>query len=92
MSSGISRDDWMRALAEAGYQDEHDEQAVTIAEFAAMFGLKRTTAQERLVALVAAGKATSTRKRGINAAGRQVRFRAYRLADQPKAKGKRHAA
>lgn len=85
----INRDEWLQALTEAGYTDEHDEQAVTLMEFAAMFGICRTTAQCRLAALVAAGKASITHKWATNTRGARIQFRAYRLADRrAKRKGK----
>lgn len=83
----INRDEWLKALAEAGYHEEHDEQAVTLMEFAAMFGIGRTTAQGRLAALIAAGKATPTHKWGTNVRGARIQFRAYRLVES-KRKGK----
>ena len=54
--SGISRDEWLKALQEVGIERENDPDALTIDEFAAMFGMARTTAQHRLERLVAAGK------------------------------------
>lgn len=79
MSSGITRDDWLKALGEAGRDDlQDDDQALTSTQFAAMFGIARSTAMARLEALVTAGKAIETRKRQ-QTNGRMVRCRAFRL-------------
>lgn len=78
MGSGITRDDWLQALGEAGQDLQDDDQALTSMEFATMFGIARSTAMARLEALVTAGKAVETRKRQqIN--GRTTRCRAFRL-------------
>ena len=79
MSEGITRDDWLKALTEAGANLEDDQDAVTVAEFMAMFDLVRYTAERRLRALAAAGKATVTRKRMTATDGRRVYCIAYRL-------------
>ncbi len=85
--SGITRDDWLKALAEAGIDDvEDDQQAVTAAEFGAMFGLPAYSGERRLKALAAAGKATRTRKRVKLSNGRIVSCVAYRLVTPTKAK------
>lgn len=78
----ISRDDWLTALTDAGLHHENDELALTALEFAAMFGLTRSTAESQLSVLVAHGKATRTRKRLVNGYGRTVSYVAYRLADR----------
>lgn len=77
----ISRDEWLKALTEAGMAnpDEHDDSAVTIREFAQMMGLAEFTAATHLRNLEAAGKATRTRKRLVNSYGRTVAYIAYRL-------------
>lgn len=60
----ITRDEWLKALEEAGVNALSDDQgALTVAEFAAMFGICRTAAVRRLEHLCAAGKATRTQKR-----------------------------
>lgn len=87
MSATILRDEWLRALEEADMGISDDPTATTTAEFAAMFGIKRLAAERRLVALVAAGKATRTHKWSRGADGRRIRLVAYRLtkADKKKA-------
>ena len=77
----ISRDEWLKALSEAGYKDGQDDPtAITVAEFAAMVGLNRQTAVRRLHAMVAAGKATRTQKRSQSSDGRTVVMQAFKLA------------
>jgi len=58
--SGISRDEWMRALQEANIPTEDDRSAMTAAELAAMLGIDHQAANRRLKALERAGKATRT--------------------------------
>lgn len=86
MSASISRDEWLKALHDAGYRDDEDDpNAVTVAEFAAMFGLTRTVAERRLKALEERGTATRTAKRGAGKDGRIMRLLAYRLqAEKPR--------
>lgn len=80
MNSGINRDEWLKALNDAGLHDGTDDQdAVTAAEFGAMFGLPRLTAERRLRALEQAGKATRTRKVTRSVNGRSIPCVAYRL-------------
>jgi DNA-binding transcriptional ArsR family regulator len=86
--SGISRDDWLVALSEAGLHHESDPDAITACEFAEMMGLPLTTARHQLRALVSAGKATETRKRNITARGHRVELLAYRLAKPAKRSAK----
>lgn len=81
--SGISREMWLSALSEVGISDESDPDAITIMDFAALMGLKRETARGRLGALVAAGKATRTKKRIQLQDGRSISAVAYRL-NEPK--------
>ena len=78
-SSGIARDEWLKALAEAGIEDvQSDDGSITVEDFAEMFSLARSTSARRLEALVAAGKAKETTKR-IRSATRWTWCRAYRL-------------
>ena len=70
--STISRDDWLRAVADAGFAQDHDPDAITIGEFAAMFQIPPSTAAHRLKKLVHAGRAAETTKR-------QTTYRAWRL-------------
>lgn len=82
MSTGITRDDWLKALDAAGLAQENDQEAVTVAEFAAMFDQHRTTATRNLDKLVAAGKAVKTRKLCSASDGRRASHVAYRLKDR----------
>ena len=75
----INRDEWLKALTDAGMAGESDESAITVNEYVAMFGVPRTTAATQLEQLVRAGKAIPTQKRGLTSAGRQIYFKAYRL-------------
>ncbi len=88
--SGISRDEWLTALKDAEIEPEHDADAVTIHEFAAMFGLKMGAAKHRLETLVELGKATRTRKRQPSVSGRMIGYIAYRLRE-PKPQKRRRA-
>ena len=87
MSSGISREDWLKALAEANVPTENDQQAVTVAEFAAMLDLTPWMAAYRLRNLHRNGRAVRTSKRGPDSRGRQKALVAYRLVE-PKARRK----
>ena len=80
MSATISRDEWLSALTDAGLNDQHDPDAVTVNEFAEMFGLDRQTADRRLKKLEALGKATKAKKRSATPDGRMLWYVAYKLA------------
>lgn len=85
MSATINRDEWLKALDAAGLEGgaEDDRDAVTVNEFAAMFGLTRGTAERRLQGLAKARKATRTRKVLIlEDRGRRVACIAYRLCSK----------
>ena len=79
MSDGISRDEWLKALSEAGLPMENDESALTLLEFAELCNIPRTTAQGYLAKLVKAGKASPTWKMKATSSGAMIRHRAYRL-------------
>ena len=80
MSAHISRDEWLQALVEAGcHEDEHDPDAITVGEFAALMDMPRQRAERRLQRLEATGRARRTYKVGQTQSGRTVRFVAYRL-------------
>jgi len=80
-SVGPTRDDWLRALDDAGVMStQDDQQAVTVKEFAAMMGFTNMTASRRLQALAAAGKATRTVKVARVANNRRFPCVAYRLS------------
>lgn len=79
-SSGISRDEWLKAMQDLGMRaGETDQSAMTIMEFAEMFGLGRVTANKRLLALEQAGKARRVLKRMSSADGRNLTTVAYKL-------------
>ena len=82
MGVTINRDEWLRALAEAGYPQEDDQSALTAAEFASMFNIPRQTANDRLGKLIRCGKAVRTTKSGLATDGRRIMFVAYRLTSQ----------
>lgn len=75
----INRDEWLKALTEAGVSEIDDQDAVTVMEFAAMFDLDRQTADRRLKRLEAAGKATKAKKRTSGPDGRMCWYLAYKL-------------
>lgn len=81
MSIAINRDEWLKALSDAGMDEDgpDDQGAVTIHEFAAMFDIHPTVAGARLRRLEARGKARRVRKRVENSYGRRVSYVAYRL-------------
>lgn len=87
MSVSIRKDEWLKALSEAGMSLESDDSALTVQEFAAMIGLSWHSAQRRLSKLAARGLAIRTRKVVHSSYGRRQVITAYRLLDvNPKAK------
>lgn len=88
-ASIINRDEWLHALAEAGIDQTSEPDAVTVAEFAAMLGVRDHTAARQLQALEQAGKAKRTRKRSARRDGRMMSHVAYVLVAQ---KPKKHSA
>ena len=85
MTSGITRDDWLRALDEANVPTENDQAAVTVQEFARMMDLTPWMAAYHLRNLHRNGRAVRTSKRGPDSRGRRKMLVAYRLIE-PKAK------
>jgi len=83
---GISRDEWLAAVAEAGLNGESDDDAITVNEFAEMFQIPRTTAAGHLKKLVERGCARRAQKRGISDGGKTIMFAAYRLTTTPQKK------
>jgi hypothetical protein len=75
----ITRDDWLQALVEAQEPVEDDQDAVTITEFAQMFGLTRPVAAYRLRNMLLKGHVVRTFKRGHDGYGRYKTLAAYRL-------------
>ena len=84
----INRDEWLKALKDAGFEDPgvDDQDAITIGEFAKLMGVPEATASNQLRALVARGKATRTLKKAMNTYGRRVSYVAYRLTTETRAK------
>jgi hypothetical protein len=81
----ITRDEWLKALADAGVDHDADDQsAVTLPEFAAMLGVTRTTAAHRMQVLVRKGKAIRTHKWCANDYGRRIQYVAYKLVEEKK--------
>jgi len=81
--TGITRDDWMQAMADAGMaQAEDDQSAITVKEFMAMFDPPMTfnPAKAALEKLVTMGKATKTFKR-VRDGVRVDNKPAYRLSN-----------
>jgi hypothetical protein len=83
----ITRDDWLHAVEQAGFDSSEDPDAITRTEFEQMTGLKRCAATYRLRAMVDQGLATVTRKNIDTPAGRRM-VPAYRLV-KAQAKKKR---
>lgn len=81
---GITRDDWLRALDEAGCATVDDQGAMTAQEFAEMIGVDRQAAGRRLRMLEKAGKATRTTKRAKASDGRYYISPAYKLVEPKK--------
>lgn len=78
--TAISRDEWLKALNEAGLPTESDEEALTASEYAELMGgIPRSTANGHLDRLVRAGKAIRTWKRQIRSDGDTIMSPAFRL-------------
>src|SRR5262245_15280371 len=78
-ASGITRDDWLRALQDVGWNDTDERDAVTRKEFAAMLQIDFQAAVRRLEVLVDKGMAVEKRKRETDGLGRMKHVIAYRL-------------
>jgi hypothetical protein len=78
-ASGISRQAWLDAIAACA--PPSDPEAISIQEFADLFTppLPKTTAQFKLKALVASGRARAVTKPGTDSRGRRITLTAYRL-------------
>lgn len=80
-SEAISREEWLKALDDAGIDNRTDDQsALTAAELGAMLGIDRQAVERRMEKLIAHGKATKTQKRAKTVNGRSSFLVAYRLA------------
>ena len=85
MNSGITRDEWLNALHDAGLQSAaNDPSALTVDEFATLVGLPHGTAANHLRRLVALGRAKVTAKWATSPAGRRIQYRAYKLTTPEK--------
>ena len=78
MTTSINRDEWLKAVADAGIASEDDQEALTVQEYAELFSIDRQTADRQLKKLEAAGKARKTTKRAAPH-GRRLWYVAYRL-------------
>lgn len=76
--SNISRDEWLKALADASPSDD-DPNAVTSTEFAIMCGFSQATAHRRLQMLLKTKRVRRVSKRVTNVAGHLQRVTAYKL-------------
>lgn len=89
MSGGISRDEWLKALEDAGVHSTVDDQdALTMAEVAQMLSITPLAAKLRMDTMVKLGRAKATFKWGTASNGRRQHLKAYRLIEEPK-RGKR---
>ena len=78
--STIQRDEWLKALSEAGLQPKVDDRdAVTVNEYAAMMQLDRQAARRHLEKLVTIGKTIRTTKRSGRTDGRIYWCVGYKL-------------
>jgi len=77
----INRDEWLRAVQDAGLSVEHDQDAITIDDFALMYDppLPRSTSRDRLEKLVGRGKAVRVHKGAVDRRGNRITVSAYRL-------------
>lgn len=80
-SGGINRDAWLKAVedAEAKSRELPDSDSLTVQEFAALIGMNRFAAMDRIRALVAMGKAEKTKKKIRRTDGVVITATAYRL-------------
>jgi DeoR/GlpR family transcriptional regulator of sugar metabolism len=84
ITGGINRDDWLAALGDIERVD--DQSALTVREFAKVFGYAERTARKRLDVLVESGKATVTSKRVPRAASGPHYVTAYKLVERKRKK------
>lgn len=75
--SAITRDEWLAALGESVAPCDPD--ALTVRELAAMFGIGRNAAYQRVLRLVAEQRATAAVKLVTFPSGVTKRVAAYRL-------------
>ena len=76
-SSGISRDDWLKAVQDVQVPIVDDQHALTTREFGEMMGCSHETAQRKLVKLVALGRVRRTTKLIARNTGARMPVSAY---------------
>lgn len=81
--SAITHDEWAAALLSA--QDVGDPEALTVLELAAISGKGRSATRQRIVKLLANGRAKAVMKRITDSSGRAQMVTAYRLVNPPAA-------
>jgi hypothetical protein len=91
-SSGISRDEWLSAVAELERAPLPETDAITTQEFAKMIGVSRSVAHRRLGLLVDAGKAVRATKQMRRTNGGVVSVPAYQLVKNTTPKKAKDAA
>ncbi len=84
----MDRDAWLAALSTV--QPSHDDEAFTVVELAAIFGLHKTATKDRVRKLVETGAAIAVVKRLPDASGRLQPIPAYRLVTKGDAQGTDH--
>ena len=82
VSAEITREQWLKALAEAEPTPDNDPNTLTRAELCEVFGLAKSAVGERMARMVKAGKAIRTTKVIVDGAGRRLRVSAYRLVEK----------
>lgn len=75
----ISRDEWLAAVAAVSEPVDAHPEAITIADFCEIVGLKPSAAKVRMRALVKAQKARRVQKSVIGDGGRRIIVPAYVL-------------
>ena len=78
----ITRDEWLKAYAEAIEPPANDSESLTSRELAALWGISQRRSRERLNVMVAKGKATVTKKWIKTADGVSILVTAYKLANK----------
>ena len=78
----ITRDDWLRAVADvAPAAEPANSDALSMRELAQVLGCGREQAAQRMKALIAAGRAVRVMKRIMDSNGRPQTIPAYRLVE-----------
>lgn len=79
MSAGISRDEWLAALADVVAPPVDEQDAMTVVEFAALYRLSRAGAEVRLKKLLEQGRVRRTAKTLTLSDGRRRSYTAWAL-------------